>query len=437
MRDAIQVVGAGLAGSEAAYQLAIRGIPVVLYEMRPRRLTEAHRTGDFAELVCSNSFKADTLDTPSGLLKAEMRLMGSLILSCADLYRVPAGKALAVDRALFAREVTRKLSEVPGITIVRDEVTDIPEGTVILATGPLTSPALTEKLRDLLGMDFLYFYDAISPLVEFDSVDLSKGFFASRYGYGGEDYLNLPLDESRYQDFVEALTTAETVELTEADRTIYFEGCLPIEEIARRSRDALRFGPLKPVGLRHPQTGEEPFAVVQLRQENLANTELGLVGFHTRLKYPEQRRVFSMVPGLENAEFTRFGRMHRNLFVNSPAVLTADLSLRRNPDIYLAGQITGVEGYLESSAIGLIVGFNLARVLHGEDPVVFPAETALGALVHYVTTARIPYQPSNITWGMFAPLEPKVKQKRLRNELLASRALATLRDCLNRASLRV
>jgi methylenetetrahydrofolate--tRNA-(uracil-5-)-methyltransferase len=431
MRLPVTIIGAGLAGSEAAFQLASRGIPVILYEMRPIQQTPAHKSAHFAELVCSNSFKADTLDTPSGVLKAEMRRLGSLILACADLYRVPAGKALAVDRDLFAAEVTRRISEHPLITVIRQEVTEIPDGVTVIASGPLTSPALTERLRELFGMDFLYFYDAISPLVEKDSVDLSRAFWASRYGYGGEDYINLPLDRDQYDTFVSALISAETVELHESDKAIYFEACLPLEEIARRSRDALRFGPLKPVGLRDPKTGDQPFAVVQLRQENLAHTELGIVGFHTRLKYPEQKRVFSLIPGLENAEFTRYGRMHRNLFVNSPALLTPQLNLRRNPDIFLAGQITGVEGYLESAATGLIVGLTLAQLARGEPPITFPPETALGALVHYVTSPRDPYQPTNITWGMFAPLDPPVKQKRLRNELIASRALATLENCLS------
>jgi len=431
MRLPVTIIGAGLAGSEAAFQLASRGIPVILYEMRPIQQTPAHKSAHFAELVCSNSFKADTLDTPSGVLKAEMRRLGSLILACADLYRVPAGKALAVDRDLFAAEVTRRISEHPLITVIRQEVTEIPDGVTVIASGPLTSPALTERLRELFGMDFLYFYDAISPLVEKDSVDLSRAFWASRYGYGGEDYINLPLDRDQYDRFVSALISAETVELHEPDKAIYFEACLPLEEIARRSRDALRFGPLKPVGLRDPKTGDQPFAVVQLRQENLAHTELGIVGFHTRLKYPEQKRVFSLIPGLENAEFTRYGRMHRNLFVNSPALLTPQLNLRRNPDIFLAGQITGVEGYLESAATGLIVGMTLAQLARGEPPITFPPETALGALVHYVTSPRDPYQPTNITWGMFAPLDPPVKQKRLRNELIASRALATLENCLS------
>jgi methylenetetrahydrofolate--tRNA-(uracil-5-)-methyltransferase len=431
MRLPVTIIGAGLAGSEAAFQLASRGIPVILYEMRPIQQTPAHKSAHFAELVCSNSFKADTLDTPSGVLKAEMRRLGSLILACADLYRVPAGKALAVDRDLFAAEVTRRISEHPLITVIRQEVTEIPDGVTVIASGPLTSPALTERLRELFGMDFLYFYDAISPLVEKDSVDLSRAFWASRYGYGGEDYINLPLDRDQYDTFVSALISAETVELHEPDKAIYFEACLPLEEIARRSRDALRFGPLKPVGLRDPKTGDQPFAVVQLRQENLAHTELGIVGFHTRLKYPEQKRVFSLIPGLENAEFTRYGRMHRNLFVNSPALLTPQLNLRRNPDIFLAGQITGVEGYLESAATGLIVGLTLAQLARGEPPITFPPETALGALVHYVTSPRDPYQPTNITWGMFAPLDPPVKQKRLRNELIASRALATLENCLS------
>ena len=431
----VTIVGGGLAGSECAYQLAKRGIPVVLYEMRPKKMTPAHQTGDLAELVCSNSFKADTLDTASGVLKAEMRRLDSLILRAADLYRVPAGKALAVDRRLFAQEVTRTLEQHPNITIRREEVTEIPrDGITVLATGPLTSEALTKQLRELLGMNFLYFFDAIAPSVERDSVDLERCFQASRYGHG-EDYINCPMDEETYYRFVDALVNAEVTPLHDFEKTMFFEGCLPIEELARRGRDALRFGPLKPVGLVDPRTGEQPFAVVQLRQENLANTELGLVGFQTRLKYPEQRRVFRMIPGLEKAVFLRYGRMHRNLFVNSPLLLTRTFALRREPDIYLAGQITGVEGYLESAAVGLIVGIQIARRLQGLPPVEFPPETALGALVHYVTTPRHPFQPSNITWGMFAPLKETIRPRRARNEVLAQRALSTLEALIQRENL--
>lgn len=425
MKSGVKVIGGGLAGSEAAYQLARAGVPVTLYEMRPKVKTFAHKTGRLAELVCSNSLKSDSLENASGVLKAEMRKLGSLIMTAADLSKLPAGKALAVDRDLFSKIVHEKLAARPGVTIVNEEVTELPDGPCVVATGPLTSPALSENLRKYLGADYLYFFDAISPLIERDSIDLDKVYLGSRYEHG-DDYVNCPMTEAEYARFVSELANAERAELHNFEEGLLFEGCLPVEEMARRGADTLRYGPLKPVGLPDPRTDREPFAAVQLRQENLANTEVGMVGFQTRLKWGEQKRVFGLIPGLENAEFTRFGQMHKNLFVNSPILLDKSLRLRRNTDVLLAGQMTGVEGYLESAAMGLVAGLNLARIVNGEEPVEFPATTALGALLNYVTTAVANYQPTNVTFGLFAPLDQDIRKKQVRNQALAARALAEM-----------
>lgn len=433
MNHMVKIIGGGLAGSEAAYQLACSGVPVTLYEMRPTVKTCAHKTGHLAELVCSNSFKSDSLENASGVLKAEMRKLGSLIMTAADLSKLPAGKALAVDRELFSKIVHEKLTALPEVTLVNEEIAEVPEGPCIVATGPLTSPALAENLRQCLGADHLYFFDAISPLIERDSIDIEKVFMASRYEHG-DDYINCPMNEEEYSRFVAELANAERAELHDFEESMMFEGCLPVEEIARRGADTLRFGPMKPVGLPDPRPGRgrEPFAAVQLRQENLANTEVGLVGFQTRLKWGEQKRVFSLIPGLEHAEFCRFGQMHKNLFVNAPILLDKTLRLRRNPDVMLAGQITGVEGYLESAATGLVAGLNLARILRGEDPADFPATTAFGALLNYITTAVANYQPTNITFGLFAPLEQEIRKKQVRNQALAGRALAEMDALIER-----
>lgn len=434
-REPVIVVGGGLAGSEAAWQLARRGIPVLLYEMRPQRQTEAHRTDRLAELVCSNSFRSASLDAAVGLLKEEMRRLGSLVLAAADRTSVPAGAALAVDRDLFAEAVTRAIAECPEITVVREELREIPEGLCLIATGPLTSPALSYALQELLGQKYLYFYDAIAPIVTADSIDRSVVFAASRYGKGGEDYLNCPMTRDEYYAFVDALLAAEKVPVRDFERCIYFEGCMPIEEMARRGRDTLAFGPMRPVGLIDPRTGERPYAVVQLRQDNAAATLYNMVGFQTKMTYPEQRRVFRMIPGLEKAEFVRLGSLHRNTFINSPRVLEPTLSLRRRPRTFIAGQLIGVEGYVESAATGLLAGLNIARMLAGEPCVVPPPTTALGALLAYVTDPRRKdFQPMNANYGLFPPL-PGRERGREKRERLARRALHDLEEWMARHGL--
>jgi len=434
MRQAdVTIIGGGLAGSEAAWQLAQRGLSVRLYEMRPKKVTPAHKTGLFAELVCSNSLRSKEITNAVGLLKEEMKILGSLIMEAAVASEVPAGKALAVDRERFAAYVTERLEGCPNIEIFREEVTRIPEeGIVIVASGPLTSEALAEDLKRYTGEDYFHFYDAIAPIVYADSINWEKVFKADRYG--GEDgaYVNCPMTEEEYYRFVEALLSAEKVPFKEFEKPRYFEGCLPIEVMAERGKDTLRYGPLKPVGLVDPRTGKEPFAVVQLRPENREGTLYNLVGFQTKLKYPEQERVFRMIPGLEHAEFARFGSVHRNSFVCAPKVLEKTLQLKKEPRIFLAGQITGVEGYVESTAMGLLAGLNAGRLPRGTELLVPPRTTAHGALVHYITEADPKhFQPMNINWGLFPPLEmPARKRKRLpkyeRYRLMADRALRDL-----------
>jgi len=434
MRQAdVTIIGGGLAGSEAAWQLAQRGLSVRLYEMRPKKVTPAHKTGLFAELVCSNSLRSKEITNAVGLLKEEMKILGSLIMEAAVASEVPAGKALAVDRERFAAYVTERLEGCPNIEIFREEVTRIPEeGIVIVASGPLTSEALAEDLKRYTGEDYFHFYDAIAPIVYADSINWEKVFKADRYG--GEDgaYVNCPMTEEEYYRFVEALLSAEKVPFKEFEKPRYFEGCLPIEVMAERGKDTLRYGPLKPVGLIDPRTGKEPFAVVQLRPENREGTLYNLVGFQTKLKYPEQERVFRMIPGLEHAEFARFGSVHRNSFVCAPKVLEKTLQLKKEPRIFLAGQITGVEGYVESTAMGLLAGLNAGRLPRGTELLVPPRTTAHGALVHYITEADPKhFQPMNINWGLFPPLEmPARKRKRLpkreRYRLMADRALRDL-----------
>lgn len=433
MSEAVIIIGGGLAGSEAAWQLARRGVRVKLYEMRPRRLTPAHRTGNLAELVCSNSLRSRELTSAVGLLKEEMRRMGSLIMEAALVSEVPAGKALAVDRERFARYVTEKLESEPLVEIVREEVTEIPpEGLTIVATGPLTSEALAEDLRRLTGEDYFHFYDAIAPIVYADSINWDRVFRADRYGKGEGAYVNCPLTREEYERFVEALLSAEKVPLKDFEEPRYFEGCLPIEVMAERGPETLRYGPMKPVGLVDPRTGKEPYAVVQLRPENREGTLYNLVGFQTKLKYPEQERVFRMIPGLERAEFARYGSIHRNSFVCAPRVLLPTLQLKKAPRVFLAGQITGVEGYVESTAMGLIAGLNAARIVRGLEPVVPPPETAHGALIRYLMEADPRhFQPMNINWGLFPPLDlpPRRRKKipkRERYRLMAERALAVL-----------
>ncbi|MCA0754025.1 FADH(2)-oxidizing methylenetetrahydrofolate--tRNA-(uracil(54)-C(5))-methyltransferase TrmFO [Paenibacillus sp. N4] len=421
----VTVIGAGLAGSEAAWQIASQGVPVVLYEMRPVTKTPAHHTNQFAELVCSNSLRANGLTNAVGVLKEEMRKLDSLILSCADKHAVPAGGALAVDRDGFSGEVTQRLREHPLIEVRNEEVTEIPEnGIVVIATGPLTAPGLSAQIRELLGEEYFYFYDAAAPIVEKDSIDMSKVYLASRYDKGEAAYLNCPMTEEEFDRFHEALTTAETAEVKEFEKEIYFEGCMPIEVMATRGKQTVLFGPMKPVGLVNPHTGKLPHAVIQLRQDNAAGTLYNLVGFQTHLKWGEQKRVFSLIPGLENAEFVRFGVMHRNTFINSPRLLEPTYQLKSRNTLFFAGQMTGVEGYVESAASGLIAGMNSARMARGLEPLVLPEQTTLGSMANYITTADFKhFQPMNANFGLFPPLEKKIRNKKEKNEMIANRAL--------------
>ncbi len=424
----VTVIGAGLAGSEAAWQLAQRGIPVTLREMKPEKKTPAHETEYFAELCCSNSLRSDQLENAVGLLKEELRRLGSLILSCADATRVEAGGALAVDRHGFARLVTERVRSHPNITVVPGEVTDLPEGEVVIASGPLTSDTLAERLQALLGADTaLHFYDAAAPLVSAESVDMDKAWFGSRYDRGTADYVNCPMDEGEYDAFWKALTTAQEAEVHGFEDKMVFEGCMPVEVMARRGHDTLCYGPLKPRGLRDPRTGKEPYAVVQLRRDNAEGTVYNLVGFQTHLKFPEQKRVFSMIPALHRAEFLRYGVMHRNTFLDSPRLLDRYYRLKAEPRIVFAGQMTGVEGYVESAASGFLAGVELARRLTGQPPVDFPAETAIGALGLYVSNQAVTqFQPMNINFGIMPPLDHRVKGKRNKNAELSARSLAVI-----------
>jgi len=431
----IRVIGGGLAGSEAAWQLAERGHRVVIHEMRPVRTTPAHRTDRLAELVCSNTFKSTETSNAHGLLKAEMRVLGSMILQCADDARVPAGSALAVDRDAFAAGVTGRITSHPNIEISRGEVVDlVPQS--IIATGPLTSDSLAQAIRGRLGVGALAFYDAIAPIVSRESIDETIAFPASRYGretMEGEDekgaYLNCPMSREEYEAFISALTTADQFHGHEFDEVPYFEGCMPVEVAANRGRETLRFGPLKPVGLTDPRTGRRPYAVVQLRREDRHGRMWNLVGFQTRLRIPEQQRVFRMIPGLAGADFLRYGSIHRNSYVNSPAALTAHLSLRDDPTILFAGQITGVEGYTESSATGLVAGINLARMLDGQEATLPPPTTMLGALYRYVREADpLHFQPMNANFGLVDDLSETVRDKKCKREMIAERALAAMTE---------
>ncbi len=420
------VIGAGLAGSECAWQLAQRGVSVDLWEMKPVKRTPAHTSDYFAELCCSNSLRGAGLENAVGLLKEELRRLGSLILSCADATSVEAGGALAVDRHGFAALVTERIKSHPNITLHTGEVTELPaEGEVVVATGPLTSDALAQRLEGLLGEGCdLHFYDAAAPLVSFESVDMDSAFFASRYDKGTPDYINCPLTEEEYQRFWEALTTAQEAPVHGFEDSQVFEGCMPVEVMARRGRDTLCYGPLKPRGLRDPRTGKEPFAVVQLRKDNSAGTVYNLVGFQTHLRFPEQKRVFSMIPALRDAEFLRYGVMHRNTYLDSPRLLDRYYRLKSQPRISFAGQMTGVEGYVESTASGFLVGVETARRLAGLPPVDFPRETAIGALGLYISDESVThFQPMNINFGIIPPLGYKVKGKRNKNAALSQRSL--------------
>jgi methylenetetrahydrofolate--tRNA-(uracil-5-)-methyltransferase len=455
MSSNVHVIGGGLAGSEVAWQLAERGHEVVVHEMRPSVSTEAHKTDRLAELVCSNTFKSTETSNAHGLLKAEMRLLGSMILECADAARVPGGSALTVDREVFSTAVHERVTSHPRITVERGEVTELPSPGII-ATGPLTSSALAESIRARLGVESLAFYDAIAPIVSHDSIDYDVVFRASRYGKetmpdardegdapglsaaearglsaveGEGAYLNCPMSREQYEAFIDALTAADQATAHEFDAVPYFEGCMPAEEMARRGRETLRFGPMKPVGLKDPRTGREAYAVVQLRMEDRAGRMWNLVGFQTRLRYPEQQRVFRLIPGLENAEFLRFGSIHRNSYLNAPAALLPHLALRDDPRVLFAGQLTGVEGYTESTATGLLAGINLSRLLAGEEPVLPPTTTMLGALYRYMREADPRhFQPMNANFGLVDELGERVRDKRVKKERLAERALAAMTE---------
>ncbi|WP_302226255.1 methylenetetrahydrofolate--tRNA-(uracil(54)-C(5))-methyltransferase (FADH(2)-oxidizing) TrmFO [Veillonella magna] len=426
--EKVTVIGAGLAGSEAAWQLAERGIQVTLYEMRPQASSPAHHTEQFAELVCSNSLRAANIENAVGLLKEEMRRMNSLIMTCADATAVPAGGALAVDRHKFSAMVTATLEAHPNVTVVREEVTSIPdEGIVIIATGPLTAPVLGEKIKALTGSNDFYFYDAAAPIVTAESLNYDKVFAASRYDKGDADYLNCPMTKEEYEAFWQALTTAEAVQPKEFEKEIYFEGCMPVEIMAARGIDTLRFGPLKPVGLVDKRTGVESYAVVQLRKENKDATMFNLVGFQTHLKWGEQKRVFQMIPGLEHAEFVRYGVMHRNTYINSPDLLNHAFQLKKEPRLFFAGQMTGVEGYLESAASGLMAGLQAMRYGRGEALIDFPKTTAMGGLSHYISAYEgSNFQPMNINFGIMEPWPGKIRKKKEKNALIAARALEEL-----------
>ena len=426
----VSVIGAGLAGSECAWQLAQRGIQVTLYEMKPEKRTPAHHTDAFAELCCSNSLRGAGLENAVGLLKEELRRLGSLILSCADETRVEAGGALAVDRHGFANLVTERIRSHPNITVIPGEVTAIPEGEVVIASGPLTSDALAETLERLLGEGCgLHFYDAAAPLVSAASVDMESAWFGSRYDKGTADYVNCPMTEEEYAAFWEALTTAQEAEVHGFEDSQVFEGCMPVEVMARRGRDTLRYGPLKPRGLKDPKTGREPYAVVQLRRDNAQGSIYNLVGFQTHLRFPEQKRVFSMIPALRDAEYLRYGVMHRNTFLDSPRYLNRYYQLKSEPRIVFAGQMTGVEGYVESAASGFLAGIELARRLRGMAPIDFPQETAIGALGLYVSNGSIGnFQPMNVNFGIIPPLDHRVKGKRNKNAELSARSLAIIEE---------
>jgi len=424
----VTVIGAGLAGSEAAWQIVKQGIPVVLYEMRSVQSTPAHHTNQFAELVCSNSLRANGLTNAVGVLKEEMRLLDSLILRAADLNAVPAGGALAVDREGFSGAVTEALKNHPLVEFRNEELTELPEGIVVVASGPLTSPALSAKLKELTGDHYLYFYDAAAPVIMKDSIDMDKVFVASRYDKGEAAYINCPMSEEQFDLFYDALITAETAPLKEFEKEIYFEGCMPFEVMALRGKQTLLFGPMKPVGLPDPRTGKLAHAVVQLRQDNAAGTLYNLVGFQTHLKWGEQKRVLGLIPGLENAEYVRYGVMHRNTFMNSPRLLHPTYQFKEKDNLFFAGQMTGVEGYVESAASGLLAGLNAGRMARGLAPLTLPLDSTLGSMAHYVTHADPDnFQPMNANFGLLPPLGEKIRSKQQKNEKLAARALDAVR----------
>lgn len=432
-KQPVWVIGAGLAGCEAAWTLAQQGIAVRLYEMKPQQYTPAHQYKGFAELICSNSLKAACIGSAAGMLKEEMRILGSLTMEAAQQTSVSAGGALAVDRERFSDFITERILAHPLIEVVHQRVDHLPEGTGIVASGPLTEEHLAQDIAQLCGESYLSFFDAAAPIVTFESLDKDKVFFAARYGRGEDDYINCPMDKEQYEAFYEQLVQAESVQLHsfEREQMKVYEGCMPVEVMAKRGADTLRYGPLKPVGLTDPHTGRRPWAVVQLRSENRQGSLYNLVGFQTNLKFPEQKRVFSMIPGLEQAEFVRYGVMHRNTFLDSPRLLESDLSLKKRPEIYFAGQITGVEGYVESAASGILAGHNLARRLRGEQPLQLPLDCMLGALVHYISDPSVSdFQPMGANMGILPPWQERVKDKTKRYELIANRGLDSLRAYL-------
>ena len=429
----VKVIGAGLAGCEAAWQLAKRGIPVKLYEMKPQKMSPAHHSSDFAELVCSNSLRGDRLENAVGLLKEELRRCGSLIMECAEATRVEAGGCLAVDRKGFSQMGTEKIRQEPLITVVSQEVTQVPEGPVIIATGPLTSDDLSKAIGEYFGTEYLHFFDAAAPLVTAESVDMELAWWQSRYDRGTPDYINCAMDRQQYEAFIRELTTAQEAEVHGFEDKRVFEGCMPVEVMARRGLDTLRYGPMKPVGLTDPKTGQEPYAVLQLRQDNAAKSIYNLVGFQTHLKFGEQKRVFSMIPALRNAEFVRYGVMHQNTFLQSPKLLDRFYADRRNPLVAFAGQMTGVEGYVESTASGFLAAVSMAAKVRGLAPVEFPRTTAIGALGLYISDSSVEsFQPMNVNFSIIAPLEQRVRKKSEKNLAISQRALDVLQGLLDR-----
>lgn len=421
MENRITVIGAGLAGVEAANQIARRGIKVDLFEMKPLKKSPAHKTDNFAELVCSNSLKAMRVDSAAGLLKEEMSRLGSVCLNAADSSAVDAGGALAVDRDIFSKSITENIKSNPNITVHNEIVEKIPNGICVVATGPLTDEKLAQNIKEITGSEHLSFYDAAAPIITSDSIDFNKAFFAARYGKGNDDYINCPMNKEEYEKFYSALINAESAITHKFD---VYEGCMPVEVLAKRGEDSIRFGPLKPVGLRDPRTGHRPWAVVQLRKENSAGSMYNLVGFQTNLKFPEQKRVFSLIPALENAEFVRYGVMHRNTFINSPKLLNRNLSLKSNGNIFFAGQLSGVEGYMESAASGIIAGINAVNLLKSEKPLILPEYTMIGALLNYICDTTVTdFQPMGANFGILPPLEEKIRDKRERYGALAERSL--------------
>lgn len=423
----INVIGAGLAGSEAAWQAAEAGVAVNLYEMRPKKTTEAHHTNNFAELVCTNSLRGNNLTNAVGVLKEEMRRLNSVIISSADQTAVPAGGALAVDRDDFSELVTKRVKEHPLVTVIEEEITEIPEGITVISTGPLTSEPLSKAIQAFNGSEGFYFYDAAAPIIDKSTIDMDKVYLKSRYDKGEAAYLNCPMNEEEFYAFREALVNAEVAPLKEFEKEKFFEGCMPIEVMASRGPKTMLFGPMKPVGLEDPKTGKRPYAVIQLRQDNAAASLYNIVGFQTHLKWGEQKRVFRMIPGLEQAEFVRYGVMHRNSFMNSPELLQQTYQSRKRDDLFFAGQMTGVEGYVESAASGLVAGINAAKLAKGEEPIIFPQETTIGSMAYYITHAEGKhFQPMNANFGLLPELPERIKDKKSRYEALANRALTAL-----------